>query len=115
MTQIFPRFASARIAKASVSLTEDSPSIMQLGQLGHDTPKPSRLTKGSRHSCTRSQSAPLDAKRPRMLSDSLSEAKYGVDREEPLLSVLRSHVMKMGSELSGPQVGIMEAISYLLL
>ena len=50
-----------------------------------------------------------------MLSDSLYEAKYGVDREEPLLSVLRSHVMKMGSELSGPQVGIMEAISYLLL
>ncbi|CAE7902250.1 unnamed protein product, partial [Symbiodinium microadriaticum] len=34
-----------------------------------------------------------------MLSDSLYEAKYGVDREEPLLSVLRSHVMKMGSEL----------------
>eukprot|EP00931_Biecheleriopsis_adriatica_P021663 TRINITY_DN14106_c0_g1_i5.p1 TRINITY_DN14106_c0_g1~~TRINITY_DN14106_c0_g1_i5.p1 ORF type:complete len:612 (-),score=108.42 TRINITY_DN14106_c0_g1_i5:73-1908(-) len=34
-----------------------------------------------------------------MLSDSLFEAKYGQREEEPLLGVLRSHVMRMGSEL----------------
>lgn len=34
-----------------------------------------------------------------MLSDSLFEAKYGQGTDEPLLGVLRSHVMKMGSEI----------------
>jgi len=34
-----------------------------------------------------------------MLSDSLFEAKYGQDREEPLLGILRGHVLQMGEEL----------------
>jgi len=34
-----------------------------------------------------------------MLSDSLYDAKFGEGREEPLLNVLRSHIMGMGREL----------------
>lgn len=41
----------------------------------------------------------FDAPSLMMLSDSLFEAKYGEGRHEPLLGVLRNHVLRMGQDL----------------
>ena len=107
----FQRFASSRIPKSSVSLTEDSPSIMQLGR---DAPKPSHCTKGSRCSCATFKSAPLNAKdAERLPLRSKVWRRSGRAASERASEPCDEDGLRVA--LPSVRAGIIEAVSWLLL